>query len=65
MKRNFLFDLIKIFMAYLVVVIHCTNMPNNPLTKVAVPFFFILAGFFATRQPSTPPFLQQKTLSIY
>ena len=52
-------------MAYLVVVIHCTNMPNNPLTKVAVPFFFILAGFFATRQPSTPPLLQQKTLSIY
>lgn len=46
MTRNKGIDLVKILMAFVVVSIHTTTWPLLGIREVAVPYFFIVSGFF-------------------
>ena len=45
-KRNKGIDLVKVLMAFVVVSIHTTAWPLLGIREVAVPYFFIVSGFF-------------------
>ncbi len=42
--RNGYIDLLKLFMCYLVIMLHFSY---HPITRIAVPFFFMISGYFA------------------
>ena len=46
MTRNKGIDLVKVLMAFVVVSIHTTTWPLLGIREVAVPYFFIVSGFF-------------------
>lgn len=45
-KRNKGIDLVKVLMAFVVVSIHTTEWPLLGIREVAVPYFFLVSGFF-------------------
>lgn len=49
-NRQYNIDILRLICALLVVCIHCTNYSLReyilPITRIAVPIFFIISGYF-------------------